>query len=81
MTYRVPYVGEGADGARRSAQIDREEADVLPPGEGRDLLLASAEAWDRQAREDQALESPDPEWFTDSTDDRVWPKGYGEHRG
>jgi hypothetical protein len=24
--YRHPYVGEGADGARRSAQIDREEA-------------------------------------------------------
>jgi len=27
---RRPYVGEGVDGASRSAQIDREEADALP---------------------------------------------------
>lgn len=56
---RTPYVGEGADGCRRSAQVDREEADTLPlpgqPGHGpnadarRDHLLASAAAWDLQA--------------------------------
>ncbi|MDN5768923.1 MAG: hypothetical protein L0H96_24705 [Humibacillus sp.] len=47
---RGPYVGDGADGARRSAQIDREEADCLPLGEARDRCLASAQQWDRQAR-------------------------------
>ncbi len=49
-TDRAPYVGAGSDGARRSAQIDREEADGLDPGEARDRCLASAEQWDRQAR-------------------------------
>ena len=48
-TDRDPYVGSGADGARRSAQIDREEADCLPIGEARDRCLVSAERWDRQA--------------------------------
>lgn len=46
---RIPYVGEGADGARRSAEIDRNEADTLDPGEARDACLASAAAWDAQA--------------------------------
>jgi len=45
MRLREPYVGEGADGARRSAQIDLEEADCLPPGEVRDAALLSAERW------------------------------------
>jgi hypothetical protein len=50
MTVRTPYVGEGAGGARRSAQIDREEADTLDPDDPRrDQLLASAEEWERQA--------------------------------
>jgi hypothetical protein len=49
MTTREPYVGRGADGARRSARIDREEADGLPPGEDRDRALLSAEDWDRRA--------------------------------
>ncbi len=49
VTERSPYVGSGPDGARRSAQIDREEADGLDPGEARDRCLASAERWDRQA--------------------------------
>lgn len=46
---RNPYVGSGADGARRSAQIDQEEADCLPPGEYRDHCLLSAERWILQA--------------------------------
>lgn len=48
--YRLPYVGAGADGARRSAEIDRSEADGFDPGEDRDRCLTSAEEWDRQAR-------------------------------
>lgn len=51
---RRPYVGHGADGARRSAQIDREEADTIDTGDEwgrreRDRLLASAERWEAQA--------------------------------
>ena len=52
---RNPYVGDGADGARRSAQIDQEEADCLPPGEQRDHCLLSAERWILQA---EYLEAP-----------------------
>ena len=32
MYLREPYVGEGVDGARRSARIDIEEAETLPAG-------------------------------------------------
>jgi hypothetical protein len=46
---RIPYVGEGADGAYRSAQIDLEEADCCDPGERRDHCLLSAEWWLLQA--------------------------------
>lgn len=47
---RNPYVGSGADGARRSAQIDREEADTLPANDSRrDDLLDSARRWDDYA--------------------------------
>ena len=47
---RLPYVGEGADGARRSANIDRSEAEGLDRDDPqREWALASAEAWDRQA--------------------------------
>ena len=46
---RNPYVGDGADGARRSSQIDQEEADCLPRGEQRDHCLLSAERWILQA--------------------------------
>lgn len=50
--YRTPYVGEGADGAKRSAAIDREEADTHPNG-GREWkrCMRSAHAWDEQAAE------------------------------
>jgi hypothetical protein len=51
-THRDPYVGSGADGARRSAEIDRTEADCLDrtdPRYGR--LLESAADWDAQAAE------------------------------
>lgn len=47
---RHPYVGAGEDGARRSAQIDREEADTLSWSDPRhDELIASAERWEDQA--------------------------------
>lgn len=46
---RRPYVGSGSSGARRSAQIDREEADVEPNEERRAMLLESARQWDEQA--------------------------------
>lgn len=52
-THRRPYVGEGADGARRSAQIDREEAEGMHPDWSDRIAacLASAEAWELQAAE------------------------------
>ena len=47
---RRPYVGAGADGALRSAQIDREEADVLEPDDPRrEALLESARRWEGEA--------------------------------
>lgn len=56
--HRNPYVGDGADGARRSAQIDREEADGLDRDDPRyDEVLASAARWDEQARELEAAEA------------------------
>lgn len=71
--HRDPYVGAGADGARRSAQIDREEVDTLPTGphqpgwseateERRTALLASAERWEAQAGQlDPPPGTPAPE--------------------
>lgn len=62
MSRRVPYVGHGAEGCRRSAEIDRAELDAMPtgphqpgwtsctPGQ-RALRQASAEAWDQLAAE------------------------------
>lgn len=49
MQLRDPYVGEGADGCRRSAQIDLEEADCLDPGERKDQCPLLAERWRLQA--------------------------------
>jgi hypothetical protein len=50
MTDRLPYVGTGADGARRSAEIDRTEADGLDAADPRrDELLQSADRWELQA--------------------------------
>jgi hypothetical protein len=47
---RRPYVGTGIDGARRSAQIDREEADTLAADDPRrEELLLSARQWEEQA--------------------------------
>lgn len=62
---RTPYVGEGADGARRSAQIDREEVDGLDGDDPRvPRLLASADRWDAQADrlmvEEDGTKEPDP---------------------
>ena len=53
---RNPYVGAGADGARRSAQIDLEEADGLDAGDDRDKCLLSAERWILQAEEIEAAD-------------------------
>jgi hypothetical protein len=48
--HRHPYVGEGVDGARRSAEIDRTEADGLDQLDPRrELLLSSSRAWQLQA--------------------------------
>lgn len=50
--YRTPYVGSGRDGCRRSAQIDREEADGLDLDDPRHAeLLASADRWEAQERD------------------------------
>jgi hypothetical protein len=50
--HRKPYVGDGEDGARRSAGIDREEAELLSWNSDRkDRLLASAQQWEQQAYE------------------------------
>jgi hypothetical protein len=61
--YRHPYVGEGADGARRSAQIDREEAATLDAHDPRRAtLLESAARWEQQAEaiERQRAWTPPP---------------------
>lgn len=48
--HRHLYVGAGADGARRSAQIDRDELDTLTTDDPRRPgLEESAARWDRQA--------------------------------
>jgi hypothetical protein len=60
MRLREPYVGDGADGARRSSQIDLEEADCLPPGAARDAALLSAERWALQAERLEAGGGADP---------------------
>jgi hypothetical protein len=49
---RDPYVGEGVDGALRSATIDRDELDTLDLGDPRRAtLLDSIARWERQAKE------------------------------
>jgi len=50
MSDRNPYVGDGADGARRSAAIDRSEADGYDYDDPRRAeCLASAARWEGQA--------------------------------
>ena len=51
-----PWVGEGASGCRRSAQIAREEADTLADHEVsyRASLEAQAQAWEARAAELEA---------------------------
>jgi hypothetical protein len=53
---RKPYVGEGAEGARRSAAIDRSEAEGLDPGPYRDSVLSSEARWLEQAEALEAAE-------------------------
>lgn len=50
-SHRYPYIGDGVDGALRSARIDEEEAEMLEAGERRDSLLLSAERWRMQAED------------------------------
>lgn len=50
--HRIPYVGEGADGARRSANIDRSEAETFDSVTQADRIVAcleSAARWEAQA--------------------------------
>lgn len=48
--HRSPYVGHGADGCRRSADIDRSEADTYPTGSPDwQRCIDSADRWDTQA--------------------------------
>lgn len=62
---RTPYVGEGADGARRSAEVDRAELDTLPTDRQgrnaaeehrREQLVESIAAWEEQAARLEAEE-------------------------
>lgn len=55
--HRHPYVGSGADGARRSAEVDRAEAHTLDRTDPRYAqLLERAADWDAQAAELEAGE-------------------------
>lgn len=52
--WRNPYVGSGADGARRSANIDRDELDTLDQDDPRrPAIEASIERWERQAEQEE----------------------------
>lgn len=55
ITRRMPYVGHGAEGCRRSATIDREEAATFPDtqegNKRRAMALSSARRWEVQAEE------------------------------
>lgn len=56
---REPYVGTGADGARRSAEIDRNEVDTLDPffdAARITELLSSAAEWDAIAERLERME-------------------------
>ena len=69
--HRRPYVGEGADGARRSAEIDRNEADTYDRDDARrDAALASAERWEAQAAELEAAATEPEEPARIPVDDR-----------
>ena len=59
---RIPYVGAGEDGARRSARIDREKAETLAWDDRRHELLRSADDWEEQAhRQVLARTGPRPD--------------------
>lgn len=52
--WRNPYVGSGADGARRSANIDRDELDTLDLDDPRrEAIEESASRWERQAEQEE----------------------------
>jgi hypothetical protein len=54
---RTPYVGYGADGARRSATIDREELETLADDDPRrPAVEESRRAWLEQAARDEEHE-------------------------
>ena len=57
--WRNPYVGSGADGARRSADIDRDELDILDTDDPRrEAIKDSIERWEQQARDEDAEPGP-----------------------
>ena len=60
MIHRRPNVGEGADGARRSAEVDRSEADThLIGSPAWQYCRDSAERWEAQAAAlDAAADEP-----------------------
>lgn len=54
LGWRNPYVGSGADGARRSANIDRDELDTLDTDDPRrEAIEESIERWEKQAEEEE----------------------------
>lgn len=67
VEHRKPYIGEGADGARRSAAVDAEQADMLAWNDpAREGLHASAQRWLEQARrveEAEALRTTAQPWL------------------
>lgn len=70
-THRRPYVGAGEDGARRSARIDRQEAEGLSWSDPRsDELHDSAARWEQQAY-DLMLERLGPRPSLDRVRDSV----------
>lgn len=53
MTDRIPYAGEGVEGARLSAQIDRQMRDSLEPTDFATWASLSASAWSWDAQADR----------------------------
>ncbi|HSE44883.1 MAG TPA: hypothetical protein VLA89_06100 [Gemmatimonadales bacterium] len=55
--WRNPYVGSGADGARRSANIDRDELDTLDTDDPRrEAIEESIRRWEDQAEREEDRE-------------------------
>lgn len=70
VQHRIPYVGDGVEGALRSAEIDRTELDGLPTGphqpgwttstqEARARLVESISQWEAQAQDLERAQVPE----------------------